>query len=164
MHMIWIDYSIVGIIIFSLLIGILRGFVKEVLAIATWIAAIWVGFNFSRPFAALLETQISHPTARLAAAFGLLILVTLILGAMIGFLLNEVMKKAGLSGADRFIGMFFGIARGVLLVSILILLAGFLPLPQEPWWKESQLIPHFQRLALWLRHYIPSGLAGYINY
>lgn len=162
--MIWIDYSIIAVVVFSLLIGIIRGFIKEVLALISWAVAIWVGFHFSRSFAALLETQIAHPTVRLAAAFGILVIVTLILGAMIGFLLNELVKKTGLSGTDRFIGMFFGIARGVLLVSILVLLAGFLPLPEEPWWKESQLIPHFQKLALWLRHYIPSGLADFIKY
>lgn len=162
--MIWIDYSIIGIIVFSLLIGILRGFIKEVLALTSWAVAIWVGFNFSRPFAALLEAQIAHPTARIAAAFGILVVVTLILGAMIGFLLNELVKKTGLSGTDRFIGMFFGIGRGILLVSILVLLAGLTPLPEDPWWKESQLIPHFQKLALWLQNYIPSGLAGRINY
>jgi membrane protein required for colicin V production len=162
--MIWIDYSIIGVVVFSLLIGIARGFIKEVLALATWCVAIWIGLNFSRPFAALLETQISHPSARIGAAFGILVIVTLILGALIGFLLNELVKKTGLSGTDRFIGMFFGVARGLLVVSILVLLAGLTPLPEDPWWKESQLIPHFQKLALWLRNYIPSGLAGYINF
>lgn len=162
--MIWIDYSIIGVIVFSLLIGVVRGFIKEVLSLATWGVALWVGLNFSRPFAALLEAQIAHPSARIAAAFGILVATTLILGALIGFLLNELVKKTGLSGTDRFIGMFFGIARGALMVSILILLAGFTPLPEDPWWKESQLIPHFQKLALWLRNFIPSGLAGHINF
>jgi membrane protein required for colicin V production len=162
--MIWIDYSIIGVIVISLLIGIARGFIKEVLALTTWGVAIWVGINFSRQFAVFLEAQIPQPSARIAAAFGILVVATLILGALIAFLLNELVKKTGLSGTDRFIGMFFGIARGVLVVSILVLFAGLTPLPEDPWWKESQLIPHFQKLALWLRNYIPSGLAGQINY
>lgn len=162
--MIWIDYSILGVIAFSMLIGIVRGFIKEVLSLSTWAVALWVGFNFSRPFAAMLEAQITHPSARIATAFGILVVTTLILGALVGFLLNELVKKTGLSGTDRFIGMFFGVARGMLVVSILVLLAGLTPLPEDPWWKESQLIPHFQRLALWLRNFIPSNLAGYINF
>jgi membrane protein required for colicin V production len=162
--MIWIDYSIIGVIVISLVIGIARGFIKEALALTTWGVAIWVGINFSRQFAVFLEAQIPQPSARIAVAFGILVVATLILGAIIGFLLNELVKKTGLSGTDRFIGMFFGIARGVLVVSILVLFAGLTPLPEDSWWKESQLIPHFQKLALWLRNYIPSGLAGQINY
>jgi membrane protein required for colicin V production len=162
--MIWIDYSIIGIIAFSLVIGISRGFVKEVLALATWGIAIWVGIHFNREISLYLAARISHPSARIAAAFAILVVATLIFGAIVGFLLNELVKKTGLSGTDRFIGMFFGIARGMLVVSVLILFAGFTPLPEDPWWKESTLIPHFQKMALWLRTVLPSGIAGLVKY
>ena len=162
--MIWIDYSIIGVIVFSLVIGVARGFVKEVLSLTTWAVAIWVGINYSREIATLLQAHIANPSARLAAAFGILLLLTLIAGALIGFVLNALVKKTGLSGTDRLIGLFFGIARGVLMVSLLVLLAGLTPLPEDPWWKESHLIPHFQKLALWLRNYIPGGLAGHIHF
>jgi membrane protein required for colicin V production len=60
--------------------------------------------------------------------------------------------------------MIFGIARGLVVVSITVMLAGLTPLPEDSWWKESMLIPPFQSLAVWLRDQIPSGLAGYVNY
>lgn len=162
--MIWVDYSITGLVLISLAFGYLRGFIKEAFSLVTWIAAVWVGLAFSRTFSVLLETIISYPSARIATAFALLFLLTLMLGAMISYLLAELVKKTGLTGFDRFIGMLFGIARGLIAITVIIVLAGLTPLPEDSWWKASTLIPYFQTAALWLRDYVPLGLATYINY
>jgi len=162
--MIWIDYAIIGLILISSIIGLLRGFVREAFSLVIWIVAIWIGLTFSREFSIFLEGVIDYPSARIASAFAVLFFVTLILGALISYLLGELVKKTGLTGSDRFAGMIFGIARGLVVVAIIVMLAGLTPLPEDSWWKESVLIPPFQSLALWLRDHIPSGLAGYINY
>lgn len=162
--MIWIDYTILGLILISLIIGLFRGFIREAFSLLVWIVAIWVGLTFSREFSVFLESVIAIPSARIAASFALLFFVTLILGSIIGYLLGELVKKTGLTGSDRFAGMIFGIARGMVVVAVLVMLGGLTPLPEDPWWKESKLIPPFQSLALWLRDHIPSGVAGYINY
>ncbi len=162
--MIWIDYAIITLIGISSTIGLLRGFVKEAFSLLLWVVAIWIGLNFSREFSTLLETVISYPSARIAAAFALLFFITLILGSLISYLLGALIEKTGLTGSDRFAGMIFGIARGIVVVSLVIMMAGLTPLPEDPWWKESSLIPPFQSLAIWLRDHIPSGVAGYVNY
>lgn len=162
--MIWIDYAILGLIAISLVIGLIRGFVKEAFSLAMWVVAIWVGLTFSREFSVFLESMITLPSARIAAAFAILFFITLILGGMIGFLLGELVKKTGLTGSDRFAGMLFGIARGAVVVSVCVMLAGLTPLPEDRWWKESVLIPPFQALAMWLRDHIPAGVAGYVHY
>ncbi len=162
--MIWIDYAIVALIVISSTIGLFRGFVKEAFSLLIWVAAIWIGLNFSREFSVFLESMISYPSARIAAAFALLLLITLILGSIIGYLLGELVEKTGLTGSDRFAGMIFGIFRGMVVVSLFIMLAGLTPIPEDPWWRESVLIPPFQALAIWLREHVPSGLAGHINY
>ncbi|MCK4842267.1 MAG: CvpA family protein [Methylococcales bacterium] len=162
--MIWIDYTIIGLILISSVIGFLRGFIKEAFSLVIWIVAIWVGLTFSREFSTFLEGLINYPSARIAIAFAILFFVTLILGALISYLLGELVKQTGLTGSDRFAGMIFGIARGLIVVAIFIMLAGLTPLPEDPWWKESVLIPPFQAIAIWLRDHIPTSLAGYINY
>lgn len=162
--MIWIDYAILGVIAISLVIGLLRGFVKEVFSLLIWIAAIWVGLNYSRAFSVYLLTLIDIPSARLAAAFAILFILTLVLGSFISYLLGEIVKKTGLTGSDRFAGMIFGIARGMVVISVLVLLGGLTPLPNDPWWKESKLIPPFQSLAIWLRDHVPSDFSNYVNY
>jgi membrane protein required for colicin V production len=162
--MIWIDYTIIALILISSVIGLLRGFIREAFSLVIWVIAIWVGLTFSREFSSFLEDLMSIPSARIATAFAVLFFVTLILGALISYLLGELVKKTGLTGSDRFAGMIFGIARGLVVVAIIVMLAGLTPLPEDSWWKESTLIPPFQSLAIWLRDHIPSGLAGYINY
>ena len=162
--MIWIDYAMIGLILISSIIGLFRGFIREAFSLITWIIAIWVGLTFSRGFSGFLESVISYPSARIAASFAILFFLTLILGGLISYLLGELVKKTGLTGSDRFLGMIFGIGRGILVAAILVVLAGLTPLPEDPWWKESKLIPPFQSLAVWLRSRLPSGLAGYVDY
>ncbi|MDT8405704.1 MAG: CvpA family protein [Methylococcales bacterium] len=162
--MIWVDYAIVSLIGISLIIGFLRGFLREAFALVIWIAATWIGLTFSRELSALLTSVVAQPSLRIALAFGLLFVVTLIIGAIISFLLGELIKKTGLSGLDRLLGMVFGVVRGAVVVALIILLAGLTPLPEDPWWRESTLIPPFQSLATWLKQHIPSGLAGTIDY
>ena len=163
-QMIWIDYAIIGLILISSIIGLVRGFIREAFSLVLWVFAIWVGLTFSRDFSSFLEGLISYPSARIAAAFAVLFFLTLIMGAIISYLLGELVKKTGLTGSDRFAGMIFGIVRGLVVVAIIIMLAGLTPLPEDSWWKESLLIPPFQSLAVWLHDHIPSGLAGYVKY
>jgi membrane protein required for colicin V production len=112
----------------------------------------------------VLQKVISYPSARIATAFGILFFMTLILGGLISFILNHLIEKTGLTGTDRLLGLLFGVLRGAVLVSIMVMLAGVSPLPEDPWWKQSLLIPPFQSLAVWLKDHIPSDLAGYIHY
>jgi len=163
-QMIWIDYAIIGLIFVSLIIGLLRGLVKEAFSLITWVLAIWIGLTYGRGLAGFLGTYISHPSMRIAAAFAILFFLTLILGSLIGYLLGELVKKTGLTGSDRFAGMLFGIARGILVVTLLVVLAGMTPLPEDSWWQESTLIPPFQSLAVWLRDNLPPEMANYVNY
>ena len=162
--MIWIDYAILALISVSLIIGLFRGFIREAFSLLIWGLGIWIGLTFSRDLSVYLETFISYPSARISAAFAILFFTTLIIGSLVSYLLGELVKKTGLSGSDRFAGMIFGIMRGMLVVVVLVMLGGLTPLPEDPWWKESQLIPPFQSLAMWLREHIPSGLAGYVNF
>jgi membrane protein required for colicin V production len=162
--LIWIDYAIIGLISISALIGLSRGFVREFFSIAAWVAAIWIGLSFSRDLSHYLRTLIEHPAGRMAAAFAVLIVLTLIVGGLVGYLLRQLIDKTGLSGSDRFAGFVFGIGRGMVVVAMLVLLAGLTPLPNDLWWRESTLITPFQSLALWLRDQAPAGMAGWVAY
>ncbi len=150
-----IDYAIIAIIIISLLVGVLRGFVKEVLSLFAWGVAIWVGLTFSRPFSVLLETVIDFPAARIAVAFVILLFFTLIISGIVNYFAELFLEKTGLTGIDRFLGVFLGITRGGIVIALLVMLAGLTPAPELALWQQSSLIPHFQTLALWLRKQIP---------
>ncbi|QSA99192.1 CvpA family protein [Methylococcus sp. EFPC2] len=162
--MIWIDYGILGLLALSALIGLMRGLIREVFSLALWGAAIWLGLHYSRDVSVLFENKIPAPSARMAASFLALFVGTLLVGGLLGYLLGKLVSFTGLSGTDRLAGLLFGVARGGLIVSVLVLLAGATPIPEDPWWKQSRLIPPFQNLALWLRAQLPSGISAYVNY
>ncbi|WP_428354080.1 CvpA family protein [Methyloprofundus sp.] len=162
--MIWIDYAIIGLISISPIIGLFRGLIREAFALVTWGAASWVGFKFCSPFATFFESSIDDTNVRLAIAFVLLFILTLIVGALINKLLGALIKNQRLSGTDRLAGLVFGTGRSVIIIILLVMLAGLTPIPESSWWKESQLLPHFQTLAVWLKTHIPDGIADYLNF
>jgi membrane protein required for colicin V production len=161
---VWVDYGIACILTFSAILGLLRGFVRETLSLLSWLAAIWVCSAYSQDAATLLQDKISIQPVRLAIACAILFFTTLFVGSLINSLLSQILRNQGLSGADRMLGLAFGLTKGSVLVSVLVLLAGTTHVPELPWWKQSQLVPPFQSLASWLKDRIPPDLAVYINY
>jgi len=162
--MIWVDYVILGIVGLSALISLVRGFVREAVSLIIWFVAFALAWSYFREFAQHLSPWVETPSVRLGLAFIILLVAVLIIGAIVGFLIGQLVDKTGLSGTDRLLGMVFGAARGAVLVAILVLLAGLTPFPQDPWWQQSQLIVHFQQLALWLLSLLPPEIAEYFRF
>ena len=150
--MIWVDIVIAGIIVISVLFSLMRGFVREALSLAGWLASFWVALTFAGDLAEFFLSGISVPSLRITVAFTILFVLTLVIMALINKLASQLVKKSGLSGTDRMIGMIFGVVRGALIVSVLVLLAGFTAMPQDLWWQESVLIDVFHEFATWLRY------------
>lgn len=148
----WVDIVIPGIIAISALFSLLRGFVREALSLAGWLAAFWLALTFAGDLAELFLSGISTPSLRVVVAFTILFVLTLVIMALINKLASQLIKKTGLTGTDRMIGMVFGVVRGVLIVSVLVLLAGFTTMPQDSWWQESIFIDVFHEFAVWLRY------------
>ncbi len=155
----WVDWAIIAIIIISCLISLKRGFVKEALSLVTWIIAGVVAWLFGGALSQHLTDFIEMPSARIIAACAILFVATLLVGALVNFLISELVRVTGLSGTDRFLGMVFGGARGALLVVVLTGLLSLAPVQQDPWWQQSSLIPHFLMVADWSKNLIV-GMAG----
>lgn len=160
----WLDYVLIGIIVVSALISLVRGFVREAFSLAIWILAFWISWSFFRDLEPHFPGGLDSPSVRLGLAFGGLMLVSLLVGGMVNYLLIQLIERTGMSGSDRFIGMIFGAARGVLVVAVLVLLAGLTTLPHEAWWQQSRLMPYLQELAFWLRDLLPRDVADHFRY
>lgn len=160
----WLDFLIVVIILLSSGISLLRGFVKEALSLTTWLAALWVAMTFAYRLDAVLAGTIDSPSIRFITSFSALFLLTLIAGAMVNHLASTVVKKTGLTGTDRMLGVVFGAGRGVAIVAVIVLGAGLTSLPQESGWRDSMMIPQFQDMAVWLRSYLPPDIASNIKF
>jgi len=146
----WIDWAILIVIGLSAGISLLRGFVREALSLAGWILAFFVAKGFYQEFSTLLDSHIETPSLRYAVAWALLFVLTLTISGLINYILSQLIERAGLSGMDRIMGMAFGALRGVLLVSVaILLLREFTPVEQDKWWVKSQLRPHVEQLGNW---------------
>ncbi len=155
----WLDLTILAVIALSALISLIRGFVKESISLITWVVAGVLAFRYFSPMSELLEPFVSSPTIRSIAGFAVLFVSTLIIGAIINFIMSQLVSKTGLSGTDKALGVVFGGARGVLIVTMVVLLASLTPMPDAQWWQDSTMIGFFQQLAEWVKGIIPADAA-----
>ena len=155
----WVDVAILVIIALSAVISLFRGFVREAVSLATWVLAFWVSIGFADKLDPKLASIITSPTARIAVSFAVLFLLTLIVGALVNYLIGQLVQKTGMSGTDRVLGILFGIGRGIVLVAVLVLMGGIPQLSRESWWQESMLMKHFQEMAIWMRDFLPPDMA-----
>jgi membrane protein required for colicin V production len=160
----WFDIAILVVILISCLISLVRGFVKESISLATWLVAGFIALRYHPALAELLVPYIESPTIGLAVAFATLFILTLIVGAIINYMVSQLVSKTGLSGTDKMLGMVFGAARGIIIVSMIVLFAGLTPIPSESWWQESMMVEHFMKVAVWIKDILPTEVASSFSF
>ena len=162
--MIWVDYAIIAILVVSAGISVLRGFLREAISLLGWVFAFWLALTFADDVSGLFARYVSQPSIRHALAFFTIVVATLIITAFVMYFVRLIVDKTEITGTDRALGIIFGIARGIVIVAILVLFAGLTALPKDPWWRESTFIPHFQVLAVELQSLLPPDVARLFNY
>lgn len=161
-NMVWVDYIIPAIIAVSALFSLMRGFVREALSLIGWVLAFGIALRFAHSLAELFLSSITIPSLRIVVAFTILFVLTLLLSTLINHLAGHLIHRTGLTGTDRMIGMVFGVVRGGIVVSILVLLAGLTTMPQDPWWGDSLMIGHFEQLAVWLQTNVAPEITSHL--
>ena len=154
--MIWIDYVIIAVVGFSALVSLIRGFVREALSLVTWGCAFFVASHYYTDLAVWF-TGFDDELVRNGIAIAVLFVATLIVGAIVNYVIGSLVEKTGLSGTDRVLGVCFGALRGVLIVSaMLFFLDTFTGFSKSPDWQQSQLIPQFSYIIRWFFDYLKS--------
>ncbi len=138
----FVDYLILIIILLSLILGVVRGFVRELIALIFWILAFGVAIYFSPWLADKLVNSISQANVRIGVCFIGLFIIVLLLGAWFNSAVGKSMNPSGRSTGNRAVGGLFGLLRGILLVSVLILAGRVIHLDENTGWQESKLIPY----------------------
>lgn len=156
------DYAILGICLVSMVVSLFRGFIREVFSLLVWIAAVYAALQASGPIAVRLEGLIEVPSVRVITAFVGVFLLVLVVGGLINFLLGKLIDSTGLSGTDRLFGAVFGALRGLAIVLAAVIVAGFTPFVEDPWWQRSILLPEMERLADWLVEFFPESIQAYL--
>jgi len=158
------DYLVLGILAVSAFLGLLRGLVKELLSliayVAAFVAAIWWGPRTSMWLAPYIENDL----LRTAVAYAVVFIVMLLLVGLVNITLGTAIKRTGLTPADHGLGALFGFLRGVLIVLVLVALAGYTDLPQEPWWRDARLSSSVVEGVRQIKQMLPESLASWLPY
>ena len=146
------DWAILSILGLSIVLSLWRGFVREAISLAGWIAAFVVANMFVDEMARFLAQWIVNVTGRYVAAYALLLVATLVTAGVLGKLGAQVVKVTGLTLLDRLLGTAFGFVRGIIIVLVLVYVLRHLAPPQNlVWLDEAQLMPPLEMLAQWVQ-------------
>lgn len=153
----WIDVLIVAVCVGSAGFGYWRGFAKEALSVATWLAAIWLAWRFTWIVEPLLGDWVVAPELKIWAARALIFILIMIAGGIVAWLVRELVRATGLSGTDRVLGSLFGLGRGALIVGLAVIVLDYAELSSDPWWQEAKLKTASDRVAEGIRYYAALG-------
>ena len=158
-----VDIAIILIVVISVLIGIFRGFIREILSLFSWVGALWLAYTYAALGSSYLQPYIDPPPLRAVAAFAGIFIVALISFSIISYLIYKLLSIAGVSGVDRSLGMVFGVIRAIVIVALLILVAAFMDFTSQPWWRDSLLVDYFIPVAEFIRSLLPADIAEVVK-
>lgn len=158
-----LDWAIIIVIAVSMMISLVRGFLREVISLATWATAVWVSLHYTDQVSVVLSGMITSPVLCTLMSIALLFFATLIAGVFLNVLIGGVMLRSKLSVADRFLGVAFGATRGILLVTLVTLVGSLSMFSEAIWWQQAELMPYFERNAAWIAQYLPERISHFVG-
>ena len=158
------DYAVLGIVGISILVGVWRGVVSELLALAAWVVAFFAAREFAVSVVPWLTQWIADPGLCLAAAYGGIFVGVLLIFAILRLVISMMLTAVGLGLLDRLLGACFGALRGALIVLIAVMLAGLTPLPAQPYWRDATLAQALETAVIAAKRWMPADLAARIKF
>ena len=158
------DYLVLFVLICSIVISTLRGLIKEILSLVSWVVSFVMANAYSEHLASLLPDVIPGSTTRLIVGFLALFIGVRLLMALLMMAVDALIKASGLSFADRGLGGLFGLARGMLIVLAVVLVCGMTTIPQESFWKEALLSPLTETAARTVKPFLPGDFARHVHF
>jgi membrane protein required for colicin V production len=162
--MTFFDYGVIAIVGASLALGVWRGVVSELLALAAWILAFFASRLLGPEIGSVFFTGITDATLRLLAGYIAVFIGVLVLMALGRLAIRGMIRALGMTLSDRLLGLLFGLARGLSIVLILVIIGGMTSLPREDWWAQAQLAPPLETAALAARPWLPDDIAKRIKF
>ena len=158
------DYLTLFVLLASVVISATRGLVREVLSLASWVAAFMVANLYGETLAQWLPAIVPGALTRLIIAFVVLFIGTRLLMGLLILMCESLIKAGGLSFVDRSLGSLFGFARGLLIVLIAVILCGMTAIPQQPFWKDAMLSPLAESAARTVKPFLPDEFARHVQF
>jgi membrane protein required for colicin V production len=158
------DYLVLFVLVCSVVISTLRGLMKEILSLLSWVVSFVVANAYGEALAKLLPDMMPGKTTRLIVAFIALFIGARLLMLLLSMAVDAVIKASGLTLADRGLGGLFGLGRGLVIVLAVVLLCGMTAIPQQPFWREALLSPLAETAARTVKPYLPGDFASHVQF
>lgn len=158
------DYIVLAVVGFSGLLGFIRGFIKEAFSLIAYVAAGYAAVMWGPRAYPWFASMIEHHLVSLALAYAVVFIAVLLIVGIINLSLSSLISITGLGPADRGLGLLFGLARGVLLVIVVVILAGYTSFPLEPWWQNARFSPAAVNAVLYIKSLLPVEIGNYLPY
>ena len=153
------DYLIVGVLLASMLLGMLRGFVREAVGLMSWLGGLWLAWRYAPGLEPYLGGMVGKPPVSLWTARALILLAVLVIGWLVAGVLGYFLRHSALSVlVDRILGLVFGTVRGAVVIAVFVMLGEFVELNRVDWWKRSDLLPYASELASWIQNFAETGM------
>lgn len=153
------DLLILSVLAISMLLGLVRGFVREAIALLAWLGGLWLAWRYAPLLEPSLGGAVGEPPISTWTARALIVLTVLLLGWFLAALLSHILRHSGLSVlVDRVLGAIFGVLRGAVVVAAFVLLGQFVELTQVEWWRESRMLPYMSEFAGWIQTFAETGM------
>jgi membrane protein required for colicin V production len=140
-----------------MIIGFVRGFVKEIISISTLFFAVWASSYFGANLGSYFDIWLTSTGVQIWFGRILIFIIILVLGSILGWVTTKLIRLVLLGGIDRLIGSIFGALRGVLIIGLFVIVGQYSGFDSDAWWLDSHLLPHFEELANWIKVAAPKG-------
>ena len=158
------DIVILSVILLPTIVGVLYGFLNIIFSLLSWVISLGLAVKLIPYFSPLLSDYIDSPMLRIVLVFIILFILCLLIMSGICYFIVKLLSRTGLTAMDRFLGLYFGMGLGGLIVTVVIFVAGFTPYPEETWWRESKLIKPFELVSVWSTSYLGESISKYHSY
>ena len=147
----WTDYVIIALLVVSCIVGLYRGLMREGITLVTWVAAAWLAWHCAYLLEPHLGGALSGEAVRPWAARGIIFVLVLLLGTIVGAIVTYFVRLTLMRSLDRMLGFLFGLLRGLVVLGLLVILCHAVRLHEEPWYRNSTLMPYAEHAANVLR-------------
>lgn len=158
----WVDLALLGTLLLSVLAGLWRGLVFELLSLLGWVAAYIAAQAFAPAVADYLPIGVPGSALNLGAAFALVFLAALVVWSLAARLVRLMLHATPLSIVDRVLGAVFGALRGVVLLLALVTVVSMTPAHRAPAWQASQGVAWLRHLLQQIKPVLPDAVGRHL--
>ena len=159
------DAVILVILLISAVFGFIRGFVKETLSVAGWIGAIFISLYLFPLLQPIAQGFILNKLIADILTGAVIFILSLVILSYISHAISEKVKASSLGALDRSLGIFFGIARGFILLGIIwLIFVQFIPEKDRPEWiLQAKMLPIVEGSGAFVARLLPPDMQENLN-